>query len=158
MLRVRDAAQVGAGIGEKVFGLSLEVAGTLIGNERMRDRGRRWGEAGTERLRAVEEEIASASRRAEARAHEAKERTYRSGRSSNRGPGEGASAPRAAAESVEGTVKELAGKAIGSDALRDEGREQKERGKDEAEAADHEAKARVHREKAAALREAAERR
>src|SRR4051812_45812477 len=57
MLHVRDATQVGVGIGEKVFGLSAEIAGTIFGNERLRDKGRQLGDAGTERLQAVEEAV-----------------------------------------------------------------------------------------------------
>src|SRR2546421_127842 len=86
MLHVRDATQVGVGIGEKVVGLSAEIAGTILGNGRLRDRGRQLGEAGTERLQAVEEEVKSAGRQAEARAHETKQRTHQRDRSTRKGP------------------------------------------------------------------------
>lgn len=160
MLRVQEIGQVAVGFGEKVFGLSLELAGTVMGNERLRDRGRSFEEAGDERLRSAEEEIKAAARQAEAKTHEAKQRAAQAGdggRGSRKSPGTDPSGPRAAAETAKGAVKEVAGKVTGSDRLEDEGREQRERGKDEGQAAKHDAKATAHREKADAHREAADR-
>ena len=158
MLRVRDAAQVARGIGEKVVGLNLEVAGTLLGSERLRDRGLSYEKAGDERLRAAEEEAKAAGRQAEARTHETRQRARQSDPGPTKSPGRDPSPARAAAESTKGAVKEVAGKVTGSDRLEDEGREQRERGKDEAAAAKHDAKAAAHREKADIHRDAADRR
>ena len=159
MLRVREVAEVARAFGEKVVGVNLEFAGTLFGNERMRDRGRSFEKAGDERLRAAEEEVKGMARQAEAKAHEAKQRVHQSDRDgARRAPGNDPSAGRAVAEAAKGAVKQVAGKATGSERLEDEGREQRERGKDEAQAAKHDAKATAHREKAEAHREVADRR
>lgn len=159
MLRVRDVAEVARGFGEKVVGVNLEFAGTLFGNDRLRDRGRSFEKAGDERLRAAEEETKAVARQAQAKAHESKQRVHQSDRDgARREPGRDPSAGRAVAESAKGAAKEVAGKATGSERLSDEGREQRERGKDEGQAAKHDAKAGAHREKAEAHREVAERR
>lgn len=157
MLRVRDAAQVVRGFGEKVVGLNLEVAGTLLGNDRLSDRGRSFEKAGGERIRAAEEETKATARQAEARFHESKQRAYQSDPGPTKSPGRDPSPGRAAAESAKGAVKEVAGKVSGSDRLEAEGREQRERGKDEAQAAKHDAKAAAHREKAEVHRDIADR-
>jgi len=157
MLRVREVAQVGRAFGEKSAGLSLELFGTIVGNSRLKDSGRQLGEAGNERLRAVQEEAKAAGRQAEAKAHETKQRAYQKDNGRSKGPGGDPSPGRAVAETAKGAVKEVAGKISGSDDLKHEGREQKERGKDEGAAAKHEAKGAVHREKADAHRETADR-
>jgi uncharacterized protein YjbJ (UPF0337 family) len=160
MLRVRDVGQAVQGFGEKVIGLNFEFVGTIVGNDRLRDRGRSFSEAGDERLRSVEREAKAAARQAEAKGHEAKQRAHQGNgrRTSSRSTGGEPSAPRAVAETAKGAVKEVAGKVSGSDRLEDEGREQRERGKDEGAAAKHEAKAGAHREKAEIHRDIAERR
>lgn len=56
MLKLRDVAEAGSALVEKGFGLALEAAGTVIGNDRLRDAGRTRQEAGSERLMAFEEE------------------------------------------------------------------------------------------------------
>lgn len=159
MLRVRDVAQVGRAFGEKSFGVGLELFGTVVGNDRLKDSGRQLEEAANERLRSIEEEAKSASRQAQARAHETKQRAYQSGdqMSKDKGPGADPSAGRATAETAKGAVKEVAGKITRSEALEDEGREQRERGKDEGAAAKHETKAAAHREKADAHRATSDR-
>lgn len=160
MLRIRELTQAVRGFGEKLVGLNLEMVGTLVGNDRLKNTGRDLGDAGSERLRATEEEIKAAARQAEAKGHETRQRAFQSGdgRSRDTGVGDDPSAARAAAESVKGTVKEAAGRVAGSRDLAEEGREQRERGRDEGAAAKHETKAGAHREKAEVHREAAERR
>jgi hypothetical protein len=159
MLRVREVTQVGRAFGEKSVGMSLELFGTIVGNDRLKDSGRQLEEAANERLRAVEEEAKAASRQTQARAHETKQRAYQSDdqMSKDKGPGTDPSAGRAAAETAKGAVKEVAGKIGRSDALEKEGKEQRERGKDEGAAAKHEAKGEAHREKADAHREVSDR-
>jgi uncharacterized protein YjbJ (UPF0337 family) len=159
MLGVREVTQVGRAFGEKTVGMSLELFGTVVGNDRLKDSGRQLEESANERLRAIEEEFKSASRQAQAKAHETKQRAYqnRDKRSNGKGVGDDPSAKRAAAETVKGGVKQVAGKVTGSDSLEEEGKEQKERGKDEGQAAKHETKAAAHREKADAHKETSDR-
>jgi uncharacterized protein YjbJ (UPF0337 family) len=157
-MRVNVVGQVVRGFGEKVVGLNLELAGTIFGNERLRNAGRNLEDAGGERLQAVEEEVKGAGRQAQAKQHEAREAAQqRGGGDGGRTTGAKPSPARAAAESTKGAVKEVAGKVTGSDALEEEGRQQRERGKDEGAAAKHDAKAAAHREKADAERDLAER-
>ena len=159
MLRTNDVRDLARGFGEKAAGLALEFAGTVASNERLKDRGRSLGKAGDERLRAVEEEIKALGRQAEARAHESKQRVHQGSTSGAKrnAPGDDPSATRAVAETAKGAMKEFAGKATGSESLKDEGREQKERGKDEGAAAKHEAKAEAHEKKADTQRKIADR-
>lgn len=157
-MRVNVVSQVVRGFGEKVVGLNMELVGTIVGSERLRNAGRDLEDAGGERLQAVEEEAKAAGRQAQAKQHETREAAQqRGGGNGGRSTGAKPSAGRAAAEGAKGAVKEMAGKVTGSDALEEEGRQQRERGRDEGAAVKHEAKAEAHREKAELHRETAER-
>lgn len=155
---IKSVTETVRGLGEKVVGLNLEVAGTIFRNDRLREGGRHLGAAGDERLSAGREDTKAAGRQAEAKVHEREQQAHQSGSTrSAKSPGTDPSARRAAAESAKGAVKQAAGKVIGSDDLEDEGREQRERGSDESAAVKHETKADIHRKKAGTHRQAAER-
>jgi len=62
MLHVRDATQLGVGIGEKVVGLSVEIAGAILGSTQLVDRGRQLDVVGAKRLHAVEDGMRSSAR------------------------------------------------------------------------------------------------
>src|SRR5918996_384598 len=103
-MRVNVVGQTVRGFGEKVVGLNLELAGTILRNERLKDAGRNLEDAGGDRLRAVEEEVKAAGRQAEAKQHEARQAAEQRGGGNGRGrkTASDPSPTRAAAETAKG--------------------------------------------------------
>src|SRR5687768_6846629 len=121
MLTATDLKDAVLGLGEKTFGLVLEAAGTITGNERLCESGRRYEEAGSERLSAVQEEAKATTRMGRARAAEARERSFQDDPGPRRSGSEPSGA-RAAGEGAKGALKQVAGAVTGDEDMREEGR------------------------------------
>ena len=63
------------GLGDKFVGLGKELAGTVIGNDRLQDAGEAQQARGTESLKALRQEAKAEAKEAKARANEARQRT-----------------------------------------------------------------------------------
>ena len=63
------------GLGDKVVGLTKEVVGTVVGNDRLARAGEEQQSKGTETLKALRKEVEAARKRREADAHEARQKT-----------------------------------------------------------------------------------
>jgi hypothetical protein len=63
MSRIDEVTLLGRGLGEKTVGVTLEFAGTVLGNQDLRDRGRRLEDAGSKRWRAFEKDVRSMARK-----------------------------------------------------------------------------------------------
>lgn len=157
MLKVKNMGEAVVGLADKAFGLALEAGGTIMDNERLKEAGRKRQDAGSDRLTAFEEEVKAAGRMGEREAQERRQRAFQPADARSSGVVTEPSAPRAAAETAKGTVKQIAGKISGSDDLEEEGRAQREKGSAEGQAAKHEAKAEARRTKADAEKNASER-
>jgi uncharacterized protein YjbJ (UPF0337 family) len=150
MLKLADVTQLGKGLADKTIGLAFEAAGTIAGSQRLKEAGRTRQEAGTERLMAVEEDLKSTSRAAEAEAQERRQKQHQpvDKRSSGKSFGDQDSPASGAAEKVKGLAKEGFGKVTGNENLKAEGEAQQDKAEAQAQSAKHEAKAEFHKKKA----------
>lgn len=150
MLKVGDITEVARGIGDKSFGIAYEFAGTVSGNERLKEAGRRRQQAGDERLKAFEEETKATARAGEAKAQEIRQKAYQSpeNRSEGRDFTDQDSAGSAAAEKLKGVAKKGFATVTGNENMKAEAEAQKDKADEQAQAAKHSAKAEVHRKKA----------
>jgi uncharacterized protein YjbJ (UPF0337 family) len=160
MLKIKDAQQAGLGLADKTVGLALELAGTVIGNDRLKDAGRSRQEAGSERLMSVEETAKSTRYKAQAEASEQRQRANQdpSARSSGRKVSQQGSPGSAVAESVKGTAKKAVGSVTGNEKMKAEGEAQTDKAESQGKAAKHEARATAHEKKADAEKSESERR
>ena len=62
------------GIADKVFGLSKEIVGSVLGNERLQEAGEAQQARGTEHLKAVRKQAEAQAKEAKADAFEQKQR------------------------------------------------------------------------------------
>src|SRR5207302_1917834 len=122
MLKVNDIKEVGVGLGDKTIGLLFEVAGTIVGNERLKEAGRDRQDAGTERLRAVEEELKATRRRVQAEIQEGRQRMHQpvDKRSSGRSLSHQDSVASATAEKVKGAAKKGFATVTGNEEMKEE--------------------------------------
>jgi len=150
MLKVNDVKDVGRGIADKTVGLVFEVAGTVTGNDRLKQAGRDRQDAGTERLTSVEEEAKATSRAGEARAQESRQRAHQpvNKRSFGRPIDEQDNAAGGVAEKAKGVVKKGVATVTGNEEMKAEADAQQEKGHAQTQAAKHEAKAELHEKKA----------
>jgi uncharacterized protein YjbJ (UPF0337 family) len=63
------------GLGDKVVGLSKEIVGTVIGNDRLARAGEEQQAKATETLKALRKHVEAARKEHEADTHEARQRT-----------------------------------------------------------------------------------
>jgi uncharacterized protein YjbJ (UPF0337 family) len=150
MLKLADVSQLGMGLADKTVGLVFEAAGTITGSDRLKEAGRARQEAGSERLMAVEEELKSTSRAAEAEAQERRQKQHQpvEKRSSGRAFSDQDSPASGAAEKVKGLAKEGLGTVTGNENMKAEGEAQQDKAEAQAQSAKHEAKAEFHKKKA----------
>jgi uncharacterized protein YjbJ (UPF0337 family) len=146
MLKVTDAKEVGIGLADKTVGLLFEVAGTIAGNRRLKDAGRDRQEAGTEKLRAVEEEIKATRRRTAAEINESRQRSHQPVNKRSAGPGlsEQDSPLEATAEKVKGAAKKGFATMTGNEEMKKEADAQQDKAAEQAQAAKHEARSELH--------------
>jgi uncharacterized protein YjbJ (UPF0337 family) len=150
LLKLADVSQLGMGLADKSIGLVFEAAGTIAGSERLKEAGRARQEAGSERLMAVEEDLKSTSRAAEAEAQERRQKQHQpvDRRSSGTSFGDQDSPASGAAEKVKGLAKQGLGKVAGNDEMKAEGEAQQDKAEAQTQSAKHEAKAEFHKKKA----------
>jgi uncharacterized protein YjbJ (UPF0337 family) len=146
MLKVSDAKEVGVGLADKAVGLVFELAGTLAGNERLKEAGRDRQEAGAEKLRAVEEEVKATRRRAAAEIDESRQKAYQPAdkRSSGKKLSEQDSVLDATAEKVKGAAKKGFATVTGNEQMKEEADAQQDKAAEQAQAAKHEARSELH--------------
>jgi hypothetical protein len=77
MSRIDEVTLLGRGLGEKTVGVTLEFAGTVLGDHDLRDRGRRLEDAGSKRWRAFEKDVRSLAQK-RTRSHGSDSRSHRS--------------------------------------------------------------------------------
>ena len=159
MLKVKDAKEFGVGLADKAVGLVLEVAGTVAGNERLKDAGRDRQEAGTERLRAVEEEAKATRRRTAAEIAESRQKANQPAdkRSSGNKISEQDNAFEATAEKAKGAVKKGFATVTGNERMKEEAEAQQDKASEQAQAAKHEARSELHEKRAEAAKRESER-
>ncbi|HJT37520.1 MAG TPA: hypothetical protein VJ818_03760 [Actinomycetota bacterium] len=150
MLTVKDAKEVGVGLADKTIGLVFEMAGTIAGNERLKEAGRDRQEAGTEKLRAVEEEVKATRRRTNAEIAESRQKANQppEKRSSGRSISDQDSPLEAAAEKVKGAAKKGFATVTGNEQMKDEAEAQQDKAAEQAQAAKHEARSELHERRA----------
>ncbi len=160
MLKLNDVREAGVGLVDKGTGLVMEVVGTVVGSERLKDAGRHRQEAGSERLMAIEEEVKATRYSGEAEASEQRQRANQDpdARSKGKRVGDQASAGSAVAENVKGAAKRAAGAVTNNEKLKAEGEAQQDKADAQGKAAKHEARAEVHERKADAAKSESERR
>jgi len=159
MLKVKDAKELGVGLADKTVGLVFEVAGTVVGNERLKDAGRDRQDAGTERLRAVEEDVKATRRRAGAKIAESRQKANQPAgkRSSGRSFFEEDNAFEATAEKAKGAAKKGFATATGNEQMKEEAEAQQDKATEQVQAAKHEARSELHERRADQARESSER-
>jgi uncharacterized protein YjbJ (UPF0337 family) len=159
MLKVADLKELTAGVADKTVGLALEIAGTVAGNERLKQAGRERQDAGAERLMAVEEEAKATSRAAEAKAQESRQKSHQpaSARSPGRDFEDQDSAAAATAERIKGYAKKGFATVTGNEEMKAEADAQREKAEAQGQAAKHDLKAETHRQKAEASYRTSER-
>jgi len=159
MLKVTDVKEVGAGLADKTIGLVLEVTGTIAGNERLKEAGRDRQEAGTEKLRAVEEELKGIRRRAAAEIQESRQKIHQPAdrRSSGRTFDDQASIGSATAEKVKGAAKKGFATITANEEMKEEAEAQQDKAAEQAQAAKHQARSELHEKKAEQAFRASER-
>ena len=150
MLKVTDMKDVGVGIADKTIGLLIEVTGTVTGSERLKEAGRDRQEAGTEKLRAVEEEVKATRRRAAAKIDESRQRAHQPVNKRSAGPSlsEQDSLLEAATEKVKGAAKKGFATVTGNEQMKEEAEAQQDKAAEQAQAAKHEARSEIHERKA----------
>ena len=150
MLKVSDIREFGVGFADKTIGLLFEVAGTVVGNERLKGAGRDRQKAGSERLRAVEEEVKATRRRARAEIQESRQRMHQPAdkRSSGRSWSDPDSFASATGEKVKGAAKKGFATVTGNEEMKEEAEAQQDKAAEQAQAAKHEARAQLHGKKA----------
>src|SRR5687767_11627170 len=106
MLKISDVREAGVGLVDKSAGLVMEVVGTVVGSDRLKDAGRHRQEAGSERLFAIEEDAKATRYAGEAEASEQRQRANQDPRARSKGRGvrDQASAGSAVAENVKGAA------------------------------------------------------
>ena len=159
MLKVKDAKEVGAGLADKAVGLVFEVAGTITANERLKEAGRDRQEAGTEKLRAVEEEVKATRRRAGAEIAESRQKANQPAdkRSVGRSISDQDNALEATAEKVKGAAKKGFATVTGNEQMKDEAEAQQDKASEQLQAAKHEARSQLHEQRAEQARRSSER-
>jgi uncharacterized protein YjbJ (UPF0337 family) len=150
MLKVTDIKELGVGVADKTVGLVIELAGTLTGSRRLKEAGRDRQDAGSERLKALEEETKATGRAGEAELHESRQKAYQppSKRSAGRAIGDQDSAAAATAEKVKGAAKKGFATMTGNEQMKEEAEAQQDKAEAQGQAAKHDAKAALHRDKA----------
>lgn len=150
MLKVKDAREVGVGLADKAVGLVFEVAGTIAGNERLKEAGRDRQESGTEKLRAVEEEVKATRRRTSAKIAESRQRANQPVDKRSAGPdlSDQDSPLEAASEKVKGVAKKGFATVTGNEQMKEEAEAQQDKASEQAQAAKHEARSELHEQRA----------
>lgn len=159
MLKVKDAKEVGVGLADKAIGLVFEVAGTVAGNDRLKEAGRDRQEAGDEKLRAVEEEVKATRRRTAAEIDESRQKAHQPAdkRSTGRRLSDQDSPLDAAAEKAKGAVKKGFATVTGNEEMREEAEAQQDKAANQAQAAKHEARSELHERRAEQAQRSSER-
>ena len=159
MLNVKDAKEVGVGLADKAVGLAFEVAGTITGNERLKESGRDRQDAGTEKLRAVEEEVKATRRRAGAEIAENRQKANQPAdrRSVGRSISDQDNPFEATAEKVKGAAKKGFATVTGNERMKEEAEAQQDKASEQLQAAKHEARSALHEQRAEQARRSSER-
>ncbi len=159
MLNVRDAREVGVGLADKAVGLVFEVAGTISGNERLKEAGRHRQDAGTEKLRAVEEEVKATRGRVGAEIAENRQKANQPAdrRSIGRSISDQDNPLEATAERVKGAAKKGFATVTGNERMKEEAEAQQDKASEQLQAAKHEARSALHEQRAEQARRSSER-
>ena len=159
MLKVKDAKEVGVGLADKAVGLVFEFAGTIAGNERLKESGRDRQEAGTEKLRAVEEEVKATRKRASAKFAETRQKANQPAdkRSTGTSISNQDNALEATAEKAKSAVKKGFATVTGNEQMKDEAEAQSDKASEQLQAAKHETRAELHEKRAEQARQSSER-
>ncbi|HLW17297.1 MAG TPA: hypothetical protein VKV69_08080 [Actinomycetota bacterium] len=159
MLKVKDAKELGVGLADKAVGLAFEVAGTITGNERLKESGRDRQDAGTEKLRAVEEEVKATRRRAGAEIAQTRQKAHQPVNKRSAGPpiSDQDNALEATAEKVKGAAKKGFATVTGNEQMKEEAEAQQDKASEQLQAAKHEARSELHERRAEQARQSSER-